>query len=107
MAGSARGMAVMVNRWSHEQLAAWVERSTQAQGVPVRVSDQRVVGAVASLLVEGREPVLEAPGRFEAVRVEGVASPDGGVDGDMIQDRFDDGALAGQGQIRPGVSQDR
>jgi len=103
VAGSARGVAVMVNRWSPEQVEAWVERSASAQGVAVRVRDVRVVEAVASLLVEGREPVLEAPGGVEPVGVEGVASSDGRVDGDVVEDRFDDGALAGEGQVRPGI----
>ena len=96
----------MVNRWSPEQVAEWVERSTAAEGVPVRVSDPRTVEAVASLLVEGREPVSEAPGGLEAVGVEGVASSEGGVDGDVVEDRLDDSGLAGEGQVRPRVTQD-
>jgi hypothetical protein len=35
----------------------WVEASCAAQGVPLRVSDRRVLGEVAELLGLGRERV--------------------------------------------------
>lgn len=39
-----------------EAVVAWVERSTAAQGLPVKVTDVRAVEAVAALLKDGREP---------------------------------------------------
>jgi len=43
-----------------DRVAAWVERTTTAQGVPARVTDAQTVEAVAVLLGEGREPVRVA-----------------------------------------------
>lgn len=40
-----------------EQITAWVEKSTRAQGVPFKVTDPAVIEAVAVLLGAGREPV--------------------------------------------------
>ena len=39
-----------------EQVGAWMAKSTAAQGVPVKVTDQTAVEAVVTLLREGRTP---------------------------------------------------
>jgi len=87
-----------------EVVAGWVEKSTADQGIPVTVTDPVVVGSVSVLLREGREPVRsETPDRREAVGVEGVAAFNGRVDDDVIEDGSDDGGLAGEVEIDPGV----
>jgi len=51
--------AMAIEQPTPEEVAAWVERTTTAQGVAVRVSDPEAVEAVASLLRDGREPVVK------------------------------------------------
>ncbi len=40
-----------------EEVAAWLERTTKASGVPFKMTDPATIEAVATLLLEGREPV--------------------------------------------------
>lgn len=88
-----------------EQVVEWVKASTAAQGIPDRVTDAGIVEAVTTLLREGREPVpSESPNGDEAGGVEGVAAPHSGVDYDVVEDGADDGVLAGEGEIGPGVA---
>lgn len=42
-----------MSRPSSAEVAAWVEASCTAQGVPVRIGDRRVVGRVVALLGGG------------------------------------------------------
>lgn len=87
-------------------LAAFVAASCERQGVPVKVSDSVVVGRVAALLGAGRggggaKPAPAAPARSElphdldSVRVERSGTGSAGADDDLIDDRPDDGGLAG------------
>ncbi len=48
-----------------EAVAVWVERSTAAQGVPMKVTDPKAVEAVAALLKDGREPAPVRAARSE------------------------------------------
>ena len=94
------------------QLAAWVADSCGRQGVPVKVTDACVVSAVAVLLSggtarpssearEGGPPGLETPDEFDAARIE-LCDPGGsGSDHGMVEDRSDDGGLAGEVQLGP------
>lgn len=49
-----------------EQVAAWVQRSCAAQGVPVRVSDPQAVDQVVVLLVGRAGPRQRAAAREPA-----------------------------------------
>jgi hypothetical protein len=55
--GSSSGSSARA-RWAdlqrRREVLAWVEASCAAQGVPVPVSDRRVLGEVAELLARGR-----------------------------------------------------
>ena len=88
-----------------EQLRAWVANSRGRQGLPQFVTEVHVLDAVATLLlVEGVAPQraarggrrrhqLVAPGDRHTVRVEGVASSDGGADGNAVNNGSDDRSL--------------
>jgi hypothetical protein len=52
-------------------LAAWVRRSTAAQGVPEKLADQDVILAVARLLMPVLNPRLSRRPRLRAFRVAG------------------------------------
>jgi hypothetical protein len=53
-------------RWAdaerRAEVAAWVEASCAAQGVPVRVSDRRVLGEIAELLGHARRDGAKSSG---------------------------------------------
>lgn len=69
-------------------VAAWVASSCRAQGVPVKVTDARVVARVAVLL--GAAPAgSEPPDGLDPAGVEGAAPGPAGDDG-MIEHRGDD-----------------
>ncbi len=58
MAGAVSGVvAVAMSNPTPEQISRWVEKSTKAQGVPLKVTDPATLRTVADLLVQGREPV--------------------------------------------------
>jgi len=88
------------------EVAAWVERSCEAQGVPVRVRDRLVIARVATLMSErgaaGRQPggeeprESEAPNRSDPSRIEGPRSRVAGADDGVVEHGGDDGSLAGQ-----------
>ena len=46
----------MAVKASPEMVRRWVERSCQAQGLPVGVSDEEATGRAGTLLQEGRRP---------------------------------------------------
>lgn len=89
----------------------WVEASCRAQGVPSRAADPAVVTRVETLLrggrgrggarqaKRGRRPARRrasgSPDGIDAVVVEPVGLPLGGVDDDVLDDSGDDGCLAG------------
>lgn len=97
---------------------AWVHSTREAQGLPCHVSDALVLARVGVLLgaqAEGtraqgasapsaRPPAApsEGPVGLDAGGVESVASGDGGgLDGDVVDDGLDDGALSGEVQALP------
>lgn len=95
---------------SPDELAAFVEASCRSQGVSVRVDDVRVVDRVMTLLRGGptgcgRQPApdgpprSESPGDLDSCGVEFSGSLGAGADGDVIDDRSDDGCLAGEVQL--------
>lgn len=97
--------AVVMSARIPQQVVEWVKASTAAQGIPDRVTDAGVIEAVSALLREGREPVpSESPDGDKPGRVEDVTAPHGGVDHDVVEDGADDGVLAGEGEIGPGVA---
>ena len=95
------------------EFAAWVTESCERHGVPVKVSDARVVAEVAVLLSGGtvrpdmqlRRPARagsETPDGIDAGRVEGLDAGSGArVDDTVMEHRSDDGVLASQGEIGP------
>ena len=87
-------------RLSGEELAAWVTASCARSGVPVRVTDQAVLGRVVVLL-QGREgrPGSDTPDEIDAVGVN-VSAPAlvGRGDDDVVEDRFDDCVLPAERQ---------
>ena len=44
----------MTSRLSDDEVRAWVERTCQAQGVPVKVTDRAVIATVVVLLGQSR-----------------------------------------------------
>ena len=96
-----------------ELVAAWVEASCAAQGVPVHVSDPATIDAVVTLLRAGTLERIRAqrgstavtarsepPQRPHAAGVERATGDLGSVDDGVIQDGFDDGGLPGE--VEPG-----
>lgn len=120
MAGPAGGVVRMgLSHLSPEQVAAWVTASCVAQGFPVRVSDPVVVRQVGVLLggslagsraqprsgsTRNRGFRSVAPDDGHAGRVQGGDSGGARGDVDVIDDRFDDGVLPGQGEVGPGAA---
>jgi hypothetical protein len=99
-----------------DQLAAWVQRSCRAQGVPVKVTDAGVAARVVALLggpaVGGRAQARSAsthpdPARSQPPRgphpvgVQAPGATDSGADDCVVQDGPDDGGLAVQVQSSP------
>lgn len=97
---------------SGDALAAWVEASCSAQGVPVKVADAAVVGRVVVLLdggppakrakpaADGASP-SELPDDSDSVRVELSGTGCSGLDVDVGDDSSDDGGLSGEVQVLP------
>ncbi len=91
-----------------DQLAAWVEASCAAQGVPARVSDPAVLrrvgvllgGLLGGLRGEGSEP----PHRADPGRVQAAGTADPGPDHGVLEHGAHDGVLAVQVQPRPLVA---
>lgn len=91
---------------SGEALAAWVEASCEAQGVPVKVTDAGAVDRVVVLLgggVGGRaQPALPAPAASElpddgnSVGVEFSGARGPRADDHSVNDGVHDGGLAGE-----------
>jgi hypothetical protein len=103
----------LVNR---PDLAAWVERSCAAQGVPVKVADGAALRAVAVLLgvsaggpARRRESAStgttagpsEAPHRLDPLHVDVTGARGTGGDDCVIEQGGNDGGLPLQGQTRP------
>lgn len=96
---------------SFDALAEFVRRSCEAQGVPVKVEDVRVVSDVVTLLgggAGGRKrsgppaPLRsEPPDGRDSGRVESLDTGGSGSDDDVVHDGGDDGCLSGQVEIRP------
>jgi len=99
-------------------LGSWVASSWARHRVPLKVNDPAALARVAVLLggpdpgpiaigsvltivpaapVGGSEP----PDRVDAVGVELAGAGGAGGDHDVIEDRGDDGGLAGQVEVRP------
>jgi hypothetical protein len=81
---------------SAEDVAAWLAASCAEQGVPVLVTDPRVLADVAALLsaapgLPGRGArsvrLSDAPDRSDPARVEGSAALLPGVDDGVVEDR--------------------
>lgn len=105
-----------MGRLSDEQLAAWVIASCQAQGVPVKVTEARVVEHVRALLTgqAGRTAPARQRGRsapagqsqppdrgMHAVGVEGLRTTDARPDNDVVHKGSDDRGLPRQVQSGP------
>ena len=89
-----------MTRMSADQLARWVEASCVLQGVPVKVTDARVVRQVATLLGAGSE----SPGDLDALGVQRTGTTHTRSDRDVIDHGSDDGGLAGQPELFPRAS---
>ncbi len=109
---------------NREGLAAWVERSCAAQGVPVKITDPVLIEQVRVLLTgqAGRaapparrgtgkarrarrdskpEGASEPPDGGDAFGAEHAGSGRAGPDDGVVQNGADDRGLTGQVQIRP------
>jgi hypothetical protein len=100
---------------SEEFLATWLEESCQAQGVPVKVRDARVIEGVRSLLTgrpegSGRSASSdgslwvagsEAPDRRHPGQVHHPGAPRPGSDDPVVEDGSHDGGLAVEIEARP------
>jgi hypothetical protein len=78
-----------------EGVAEWVQRSCDAQGVLVKVTDLGVLGQVAVMLGTGRLPIAGSnpPGDFKPSRIEPGAALDSRIDSEVIDESADYGAL--------------
>jgi hypothetical protein len=84
------------------QAEAWADRTCEEQALPAKISDRATLAAVAALLGVER---LDAPERREALRVEEVATSDGGTHRHTVEYSRDNGMLPGKRQRRPGSAQ--
>ena len=93
-------------------IADWVRISCASQGLPVKVTDQALLGQVAGLLgapprptvgsaPSDTAPALGTPEGREPASVELVVASSGGCDGDVVEDGRDDRMLTGQRQRLP------
>jgi hypothetical protein len=73
-------------------------RSCEAQGLDVKISDPVVIGKVAAVLKAGGSG---SPKQRDALRVEAVATTNGGADGDVLEDGAEDRASAAERQSIP------
>lgn len=102
-------MGVGVVAMTPQELAAWVARSCEAQGVAVQVSDPATIAAVVVLLrggaagrsraqrgSTGGPPGSQPPKGPYPVGVEAAAGNLGLVDDGVVQDGLDDGGLPGE-----------
>ncbi len=105
-----------VNDLPADRLAAWVESSCAAQGVPARVTDPLVVsrvlvllgGAAAGPRAHARSASTrpdadwsQPPDGLHPVRGQGAGSLDTRSDDGVVEDRGDDGVLPGEVEGRP------
>jgi hypothetical protein len=101
-----------------QQVAAWVARSCEAQGIAVKVTDSLVLAQVVALLeVAGARPPAgkrgractcppsESPHRTDAVRVETLGAMGAGANGGVIQHRANDGYSSAEVEARPLLAQ--
>ena len=102
--GDLGDMGRLIAGADRNQAQAWADRTCAEQGLSAKISDGRTVATVATLL--GGEG-LDAPERREAIGVEVVATANGRADGDVIEDRRDDGVLARQRKRGPPGSEAR
>lgn len=95
---------------SGDDLAEFVTRSCERQGVPVFVTDAAVLGRVSALLgagppappkAGGRPATSKTPDQFDPVRVELASPRAAGSDHGVIEDRSDDRSLAGEVEFGP------
>ena len=95
---------------SGDELAEFVARSCERQGVPVFVTDAAVLARVSALLgagppappkAGGRPDTSKTPDQFNPARIE-LSSPRAtGSDDRVIEDRGDDRRLAGEVEFGP------
>lgn len=95
---------------SSDELADFVARSCERQGVPVFVTDAAVLARVAALLgagppappkAGGRPAPSQAPHQLDPVRIERTSARAAGADDGVIEDRRHDRRLAGEVQSGP------
>ena len=101
---------------SEADLAAWVKRSCQAQGIQAKVTDPLVLRDVSVLLgtQSGASPAQprsgsrraagadsQTPHRLHTVGVQGAGSVLAWSDHSVVQHGADDCTLTGQVQVRP------
>lgn len=100
---------------SADELAEFVRRSCERQGVPEFVTDAAVVAGVVVLLGGGsgggeakpapaRAASSEPPDGFDSVGVEGLGAGGAGSDDGMVQDGGDDGGLSGEVEFGPSAA---
>ena len=98
---------------SPEVIEAFVQASCARQGFPVKVTDLAVVARLAVLLRggapgDGRQPGpddrprSESPDDLDAIPVQFSGPLGAGSDDDVVDDRSDDGGLAGEVELGPG-----
>lgn len=75
-----------------------VVSSCEAQGLDVKITDPVLIGKVAAVLKPGGSG--SPPGR-DALRVEGIATTNGGADRDVLEDGGEDRAAAAEREPIP------
>lgn len=93
------------------ELAAWVAASCQRHGVPLKVTDAGVVSRVAVLLsgktahpaasAGGRRSGSEPPDEIHPGGINSTGSGGAGPDDGVVEQRLDDGVLAGEVEVGP------
>lgn len=100
---------------SREELATFVRRSCERQGVPEFVTDAGVIAGVVVLLGGGtaggaakpapaRPAASEPPDGGDSVRVEASGVGRAGSDHGVIEHSGDDGGLSGEVQFGPSAA---
>ncbi len=76
--------------------------SCEAQGLDVKITDPVLIGKVAAVLKAGDSG---PPTGRDALRVEAIATTDGGADRDVLEDGAEDRALPTERQSAPRVAE--
>lgn len=87
------------------EFRAWLASSRERQGLPMKITDLAALEQIAVLLGKPQAGKAKSrshtPERLHPVDIQRPRPTDAGADDSVIQDCFDDGAAAVQGQLFP------